>query len=184
MATVTHYDLLGIPADASQREVELAYQRIQEAYWRLSDPTRRAAYDSALGLPLPTRPVRGASHPEAESQVEPSPHRSPTICPRCDGGPYGWMADRVPAGYVCVPSWRGWRERDPLAIVRCRECGKLTSEMPPMTVGSLKEAYKRLHLHYKEQHPEDYREGHAPSTTVFFLVPKPAFCTKCGVVLE
>jgi len=114
-----HYQLLGVPRDASRQEIAQAWRRrawdehpdahpsdagaagrfraLAEASRVLSDPDRRAAYDRALGRePQPSSPVRitvrrrsGAGRPGS-----PAPH-VPEPGPPLRAGPV-WM-DGQPA---------------------------------------------------------------------------------------
>lgn len=85
---MTHYERLGIPVDASPAEVQRAFRRaaralhpdrhgerttpemaaVNEAWWVLSDPARRAAYDATFrpehSTPLPTVAPPAPVHPD------------------------------------------------------------------------------------------------------------------------
>ena len=77
---VDYYTLLGVPIDATFRDIEQAYwqaaktrrellARLNEAYEVLSDPNRRLAYDeqrAASKDDTPTPPVAGLLRPNPD----------------------------------------------------------------------------------------------------------------------
>ena len=87
----THYDVLGVAADASPEEVRAAYRlaardhhpdaggdpgrmRDLNAAWHvLGDPVRRAAYDRELGRPSPPDRSNGRDEPDELFDVELDP---------------------------------------------------------------------------------------------------------------
>ena len=103
MTAVTHYDLIGVPTDATQADITSAYRKlarklhpdvnpnadpaelaaISDAYAVLSRPSSRAAYDADLGLdPQPASPAPGTT-PDVAAAVPEQPAATPTL--RQDG---------------------------------------------------------------------------------------------------
>jgi len=98
----THYEVLGVEADAPQDEIKAAYRRLSrqvhpdqggsgalfrkvtEAYETLSDPARRAAYDDSLRAP------RGQPEPEEPPEEAPG-------WVRVDDAAPGWPGPDDPA---------------------------------------------------------------------------------------
>ncbi len=93
----THYEVLGVEADATQDDIKAAYRRLSrqvhpdqggsgalfrrvtEAYETLSDPERRKAYDDALRMP------RGRPEPEEPVEEAPGWVRVDDVPPEGDG---------------------------------------------------------------------------------------------------
>jgi len=93
----THYEVLGVPSDASPEAIRAAYRRlarehhpdravagdgrmptINEAYRVLNDPARRAVYDAGLRARRMSGSARGPAAPAQERTAEPEPQPYPT----------------------------------------------------------------------------------------------------------
>jgi len=119
MSADTHYEVLGVGADASQADIKAAYRRLSrqvhpdqggsgalfrkvtEAYETLSDPVRRAAYDDSLRMP------RDQSEPEEPPEEAPGWVRVDDDAPGWSGPddmapPPGWSPD--PGAFGSYPS--------------------------------------------------------------------------------
>ncbi len=116
----THYEVLGVEADATQDDIKAAYRRLSrqvhldqggsgalfrkvgEAYETLSDPARRKAYDNSLRTP------RGRPEPEEPAEEAPGWVRVDDVASDgddrdvTDDGASGWpgLDDAVPP-----PGW-------------------------------------------------------------------------------
>jgi hypothetical protein len=116
--TVTHYEVLGVPAAADTAEIKKAYQKrvrsshpdvggsaglfrlVQEAYETLSDPRRRAAYDQSLQDGPPGDSGAGTPPPRQEPRRE-KPQEKPRQKPK--DGPAFQPMETPPA----APAWNG-----------------------------------------------------------------------------
>lgn len=120
MSADTHYEMLGVQADATQQEIKAAYRRLSwqvhpdqggsaalfrkvgEAYDTLSDPARRQAYDDSL------RTFRGGTEPEDGAEEAPGWVRVDDVAPDGeDGAVADDGASREPGPHDGVPPG-GW----------------------------------------------------------------------------
>lgn len=108
MSADTHYEVLGVEADAKQDGIKAAYRRLSrqvhpdqggsgalfrkvtEAYETLSDPARRAGYDDSLRTP------RGRPEPEEPPEEAPGWVRVDDVAPDNDDRD---VADDVASGW-------------------------------------------------------------------------------------
>jgi len=131
MGADTHYEVLGVEADATQGDIKAAYRRLSrqvhpdqggsgalfrkvaEAYETLSDPSRRAEYDESLRSP------RGGPEPE-----EPSEESSEWHGPDDDGEPPpGWSPD--PGDHGSYPSGRAGAQSRTGRLLAAHPAGSL-----------------------------------------------------------